>query len=181
MAPMILSLGSNRWFSLSSLSSHTFSSWSWSGQLMPWPLKKKTTFFSQKVCCSLQKKGRDVSRVCSPIPEFFTLSSQQSLIELSVTWNVVYCFHSPSMPFDTVWVHNAHLCCGFSMLFRVSLLEGLIQSQAQEIDLPAFCIPEHDLCLLSFFFSLFCFVVVFSNLLVLCFEVAQTMRKICAN
>lgn len=43
-----------------------------------------------------------------------------------------------------------HMCFFFFFLFF--LLEGLLQSQAQGIDLPVFCLPEHDLCLSRFFF-----------------------------
>lgn len=46
---------------------------------------KKMGFFHRKFVVLNRKMGQDVSRVCNSLPEFFTLSSQQSFIELSDT------------------------------------------------------------------------------------------------
>lgn len=44
-----------------------------------------------------------------------------------------------------------------TVLLFLFLLEGLIQSQAQEIDLPAFCLLEHVFVKLFFVFCCFFF------------------------
>lgn len=88
MVLMILSLGSKRSFTPSSLPWQTFSAWSswpvW-GLLLPRALKKvverRTCTFFLQVCHSQQRKGKMLAEDAAHFLEFFTPSSQLSRIK----------------------------------------------------------------------------------------------------